>query len=226
MKGDSVDSAMGTQQQEPGSSSASLSMSDILALPDEQRRIANWLMRRKGSTLSDVAQHLGEDEATAKSTLDNLVEQGIVQQAAVEGESRYSVKLGAKRTGHLSDKLYQTLTPDKPITSSISPSGDVSVPVGSTFELRVTVVNHGNQSALINIYIDQVSGILREWCISPSEHLALEPEHSSEVVFQIQIPVEAQLGSYDYKLVVDGSAQYPEDSPILHQARLQLIALD
>lgn len=226
MKGDSVDSAMGTQQQEPDNSSASLSMSDILALPDEQRRIVNWLMRHKGSTLSAVAQYLGEDEATAKSTLDNLVEQGIVQETVVEGESHYSVKLGAKRGGHLSDKLYQSLAPDKPITSSINPSGDVSVPVGSTFELKVTVANNGNHGASIHIYIDQVSGILREWCISSSEHLALEPGHSSEVLFQMQVPVEAQLGSYDYKLVVDGSAQYPEDSPLLHQARLQVIAPD
>lgn len=226
MKGDHVNSAMGTQQQEPGNSSASLSMTDILALPDEQRRIANWLMRHKNSTLSDVAQHLNEDEATTKSTLDKLVEQGIVQEAAVEGESHYWVKLGAKRGGHLSDKVYQTLAPDKPLTTSINPSGDVNVPVGSTFKLKVTVANNGNHSALINIYIDEVSGILREWCICPSEHLALDPGHSSEVVFQMQVPVEAQLGSYDYKLVVDASAQYPEDSPLLHQARLQLIAPD
>lgn len=226
MKGDRVDSAMGTQQQEPGNSSASLSMTDILALPDEQRRIANWLMRHKGSTLSDIAQHLNEDEATTKSTLGTLVEQGIVQEAAVEGESRYSVKLGAKRAGHLSDKLYQSLAPDKPITTSINPLGDVAVPVGSTVELKVSVANHGNQNAGIDIYIDDVSGILREWCISSSEHLALEPGHSSEVVFQMQVPAEAPLGSYDYKLVVDGSAQYPEDSPLVHQARLQLIAPD
>lgn len=226
MKGDRVDSIMGTHQQEPGNSSASLSMTDILALPDEQRRIANWLTRHKGSTLSDIAQHLEEDEATTKSTLDTLVEQGIVQEVAVDGEPHYSIKLGTKRAGHLSDKLYQTLAPDKPITTSINPSGDVAVPVGSTFELKVTVTNHGNQTAAINIYIDEVSGILREWWISPSEHLALEPGHSREVVFQMQVPAEAQLGSYDYKLVVDGSAQYPEDSLLVHQVKLQLIAPD
>jgi uncharacterized membrane protein len=109
---------------------------------------------------------------------------------------------------------------------SINPEGDVSVPVGSTFELGITVENNGNQSARIDIYIDKVSGILREWCVSPHERIALGAGQKSELVFQIRVPVEAVPGTYDYTFVVDSQQHYPEDTPLRHQARLQVIAPD
>jgi hypothetical protein len=64
----------------------------------------------------------------------------------------------------------------KPLAVIPNPSGDYAVIAGSTFELCVTVSNKGNQSALIDIYIDEVSQMLRQWCDSPFERLALSPQ--------------------------------------------------
>lgn len=226
MKGDPLNPALGTQHQEPNNTGTGLSMGDILTLPDRQRRIVNWITRHQECTLLEVTENLDEDEATAKSELDTLVQQGFIQETIVADESRYSIKRSTKRTSQLSDKFYQALTPEKPLTTSINPSGDVTVPIGSTFNLGITIENSGNQSALIDIYIDEVSGIVREWCVSPHERLALGKGQKSEVVFQIKVPVEAVPGTYDYILMVDAQQHYPEDTPLRHQARLQVIAPD
>jgi uncharacterized membrane protein len=174
-----------------------------------------------------VAEYLGEDEPTAKSELDALVDQGLVQEIAGAGDSRYCVKLGAKRGTQLPETIIQqALDSDKPISTIINPSGEATVPVGSTFELGVSVYNNGNQNALIDIYIDETSGILRDWCVSSHERLALGPGQNSELAFQIKVPLEALPGTYDYTLVIDASQHYPEDTPLLHQATLQLISPD
>lgn len=112
---------------------------------------------------------------------------------------------------------------DKPLTIITNPAGDYAIAAGETFELRVTVTNQGNQGALIDIYIDETSTLPRQWCTSPSERLALGTAHSGEVVFRFQVPPQAIPDTYSYLLVVDAPSHYPEDTPIRHEARLQVL---
>jgi hypothetical protein len=98
-----------------------------------------------------------------------------------------------------------------------------SVTPGSTLELYVTVSNQGPQSAVIDLFIDEASQTLRQWCETPRERLALGPQQSSEVVFRFQIPVQAFPGIYDYVLVVDAPQHYPEDTPIQRPRQIQVL---
>ncbi len=123
----------------------------------------------------------------------------------------------------LPERINQALAPGKPLTAIINPSGEFSVRTGSTVELGVTVNNNGDRSALIDIYIDEVSEPVHDWCVSPHERLALGPGQSTEVVFQLHIPVETLPDTYDYTLVVDSPQHYPEDTPILHRGRITAI---
>ena len=111
----------------------------------------------------------------------------------------------------------------KPIALIINPSEDSSACAGEIFELRVTVTNQGNKGAVINIYIDETSGLLRQWCSSASESLALANNCSAEVVFYFAIPINATPENHSYLLVIDAPKHYPEDTPIRHQARLQIL---
>jgi hypothetical protein len=112
---------------------------------------------------------------------------------------------------------------DKPLTIITNPAGDYAITAGETFELRVTVSNQGNQGALIDVYIDETSTLPRQWCTSPSDRLALGTDHSGEVVFRFQVPHQAVPDTYSYLLVVDAPTHYPEDTPIRHEARLQVL---
>lgn len=111
----------------------------------------------------------------------------------------------------------------KSLAPIVNPSGDFAIAAGETFELRVTLVNQGGLGAIIDVYIDETSASVWDWCVDPQERLALSPGQSAEVVFQCPVPPQTAAGTYRYLLVVDAPQHYPEDTPIYHEANLQVL---
>ena len=111
-----------------------------------------------------------------------------------------------------------------PLTAIIAPPGVQSGMPGDTLELHAVVSNqHRNQGAVIDVFFDEASLTLQQWCSSPRERLALGPQQSSEVTFQFQIPFDALPGTYDYTLVVDAPEHFPEDTPIQYPRQLKVV---
>ena len=117
----------------------------------------------------------------------------------------------------------ETIASAQPLAVILNPSESASAFAGEIFELRVTVTNQGNQGAVINIYIDESSGLVRQWCSSPYESLALANNSSAEVAFRFAIPMNATPNAYKYLLVIDSPKHYPEDTPIRHESQLQVL---
>jgi hypothetical protein len=117
----------------------------------------------------------------------------------------------------------QSLTSGKPLAVILSASGKDAITPGSTFTLSATVGNKGKQSALIEVYIEEISPGLLQWCSSAQEHLALGPDQTEEVVFQFTVPFDALPGTYSYIVVVDAHEHYPEDTPIRYQQYLHVL---
>ncbi|MGI0496640.1 COG1470 family protein [Limnospira platensis] len=111
----------------------------------------------------------------------------------------------------------------KSLTLIANPSGDFAITAGETFELHITLVNQGHLGAIIDVYIDETSTSVWEWCAIPHQRLALSPQQSAEVVFECPVPPQATPGIYNYFLVVDAPLHYPEDTPIHHNANLQVL---
>ncbi|MBE7385039.1 MAG: hypothetical protein F6J95_026960 [Leptolyngbya sp. SIO1E4] len=100
-----------------------------------------------------------------------------------------------------------------PLSVILTSSGmDVATP-GSRFELGVTVHNVGDRSAIVYIFIEERSPLLRQWCHSMQERLALAPDQSGEITLQIEIPATALPEILEYDLVVDGSDSYRDFPP-------------
>ena len=100
-----------------------------------------------------------------------------------------------------------------PLSVILTSSGmDVVLP-GSHLELGVTVHNVGDRSALIYVFIEERTPKLRQWCGSMQERLALAPDQSGEVTFQIQVPTSALPEILEYDLIVDGSDSYQDFPP-------------
>lgn len=117
-------------------------------------------------------------------------------------------------------------TRPSPIALIMNPPGSqVSMP-GEVVELFITVSNQGDQSAVIDVFIDDSSKELRKWCDSPRQRLALDPKQSSEVAFRFSIPAQAFPGTYDYVIVIDAPLHYPEDTPMQRPRQLQLLPRD
>ncbi|MGI0487850.1 hypothetical protein ACN4EK_20610, partial [Pantanalinema rosaneae CENA516] len=199
---------------------------NLLMLPDRQQALVNWLMQEQSANLLDIAAHLEQDVEATQSLMQLLVEQGFVQDISSQLISSQADLARQRRSVVIDDDRDPTESVTvKPLAVIISPSGDHSATAGSSFEVSVTVFNRGNHSALIDVFIDETAQTLRQWCLSPSERLALGAGQSSEVVFQFQIPPQVLPAIYTYQVVVDAPDHYPEDTPIQFTKRLQVMPL-
>ncbi|MCX6022375.1 MAG: hypothetical protein NTZ05_11730, partial [Chloroflexi bacterium] len=86
-----------------------LSMADVLALPDTQRQLCNWLIRQGGASLPDLLARFNQDEAATQEALALLVEQAFVQESTVDGVRRYKMRLSARRRQQVPLNIWQAL---------------------------------------------------------------------------------------------------------------------
>ncbi|MCT7954489.1 transcriptional regulator [Laspinema sp. D3] len=110
----------------------------------------------------------------------------------------------------------------RPIGIILNPAGVALVTAGEVLELTATITNQGSVSAIIDVFIAETVPV-HQWFVCPRERLALSAGQASEVVFQVQIPVDAIPGTYDYTLVIDAPQHYPEETPIDQKVRLQVM---
>lgn len=220
----SVDRGISGAEPENSSSATGLAIASVLMLPEAQQQLVTWIVRQGEVTLSEVVAYTDETEVAARSLLNDLVQSGYLQTTEVAGVTRYHrAAFAAKSGSQLAENIWQSLTPGNPLAVIRNPSGEQVVVAGSSFELYVTISNQGNQSAVIDIYIDPVSQPAYQWCLTPRDRLALGAQQSGEVVFQFQVPTQAIPGTYNYCLVVDAPQHYPEDTPIQYSQLLQVL---
>jgi len=99
-------------EQSPSQSQGSetgVHMLDVMSLPDSQRTVVNWVMRKKQATLAEVVEHTGESETVVQTMLEDLVQQGFLQATEVDGQQHYKTRLGSKPKSKLSQKIWDTL---------------------------------------------------------------------------------------------------------------------
>jgi hypothetical protein len=94
---------------------------------------------------------------------------------------------------------------------------------GAQFTLSVTVSNKGKHSALFEVYIEENSPGIRQWCPTSHEHLALGAEQTAEVAFRFDVPQNTLPGIYYYTVVVDAYEHYPEHTPIRSEQYLNVL---
>jgi IclR-like helix-turn-helix domain-containing protein len=88
---------------------AGLSMADILALPDTPRSLVSWMLRQEEASLQQLAAHVGQDEATTRALVAELVGQGFVREMNLKGQHRYHVRLAPKKKRDLPADLWRAL---------------------------------------------------------------------------------------------------------------------
>ncbi|MDX2097705.1 MAG: hypothetical protein SFW36_08000 [Leptolyngbyaceae cyanobacterium bins.59] len=194
---------------------------NLYMLPEEQQDLLNWLASQEATQLADIATYLGQDLASTRLLMQSLITQGFVQEAAGFQMGSGVTSGRPRRSGH--KETDPELSLGRTIAVILSPSGDHSAPAGSSFEVSVTVFNRGNRNALFDVYIDDTAQVVRRWCASPSERLALAAGQSNEVIFRFQVPVQTLPGTYTYQLVVDSPQHYPEETPLQFTKHLQIL---
>ncbi|MGH8000800.1 MAG: hypothetical protein ACREPR_15565, partial [Brasilonema sp.] len=110
-----------------------------------------------------------------------------------------------------------------PLQVIIDPSGVQFGMPGDPVELHVTIINQGEQSAVIDLFLDEGLETLTRSQIFPRESLALDPQQSQEVTFRFDIPIDTLPGTYDYTLVVDSPNHYSQYTPINYPRQIKVL---
>ena len=202
------------------SATEALSMAEVLMLPDAQRQTLAWILEQGTLTFSEIAAGTQRFEAELQLILEDLVRRGFVETIEINQTRHYHSLIATQQD---SFAPAPTAEPGKPLAVILNSAGNDTVTPGSTFELGVTIRNKGKQSAVIDVFIDDLSPTLRQWCRCAQERLALGAKQSAEVVFRFQVPVDALPGTFDYLLIVDAPQHYPEETPIRYSQKLQVL---
>lgn len=110
-----------------------------------------------------------------------------------------------------------------PLKVIINPPGVQSGMPGETIELHVVVMNQGDQNAIIDVFLDETFQLFTRLSVAPCERVALRPQQSIEVSFQVPIPIDTLPGTYDYNLIVDAPQHYPADTPIQFPQQVKVL---
>lgn len=72
-------------------------MFDVLALPEPERRLVNWMLRQGRVGLVEIATFLELEQDAAHTILAPLIAQGFVQEVKSGDEVRFRVRLLQRR---------------------------------------------------------------------------------------------------------------------------------
>ena len=116
----------------------------------------------------------------------------------------------------------ETLPRLKPLNVMLNPANWMEGFPGESVTLHVSLINQGNQGALIDVLISSSAQELLQWCSSPRKRVALEPQQACEVSLSFEIPIKTLPGRYPYTVIVDAPDHYPEATPIHHSGALEV----
>ncbi|MBU1879313.1 MAG: hypothetical protein KJ734_10220 [Chloroflexi bacterium] len=86
-----------------------LGLADLLSRPDAERQLLTWITRQREVSLAQVVAHTGQDEHTARETLNGLLEQGVLREVETTGGPCYRARLAVKQGRQLPQELDQAL---------------------------------------------------------------------------------------------------------------------
>lgn len=204
-----------------------MSIADLFALPESSRQVVLWLVRQGAASAEQIEAALGLDEQTdirLATVLDELVQQGYLKITTTSDPDQPLYYADAELLNRDSSSIVTiNSAPEQPITVILNSSGEDVLTPGAALDLSATITNKGNQSAIIDIFIDDLPPALYAWCESTQERLALSPGQSGEVVFRFQVPIDALPGTHRYWLTVDAPRHYPNYPPLRYAQILQVL---
>jgi ATP-binding cassette subfamily B protein len=89
------------------------SVADVLAIPERERSLVRWLLRRESASLAEIVQLLQVSIEETTQTVDSLVQRGFITETEVDGQLRYRARLAPRRGRHLPAGIWRALESDR-----------------------------------------------------------------------------------------------------------------
>jgi DeoR/GlpR family transcriptional regulator of sugar metabolism len=84
-------------------------MSDVINLPDDQRQIANWIIKQKKVTLAEIIDYTNLAEQIIQENLQILISAGFISEINENGLVFYQTCLSQKPKSQLSQKIWDNI---------------------------------------------------------------------------------------------------------------------
>lgn len=84
-------------------------MLEVLALPEDERRLVQWLLHRGAAGVSEIAAYAGQGEDAVRLVLDALTGAGFLARAEADGEACWHTCLAAKRVRRVSTDIWKRI---------------------------------------------------------------------------------------------------------------------
>jgi amino acid permease len=89
-------------------------MGDILEMPEGERALLQWIMRRGSATLPEVAAHIGQTDADARAVLRAMIRRGALREVVTAEGTSYRPRIARKRESRLSGEIWDALNDEAP----------------------------------------------------------------------------------------------------------------
>ncbi|MGD1941991.1 MAG: toll/interleukin-1 receptor domain-containing protein [Leptolyngbyaceae cyanobacterium] len=89
-----------------------LKVADILMMPPEQQSLVNWLLRHYEAPSQSIAESLHQDLNQVQTSLDGLLDRGLLKTLDKEGTTYYRVKLAPKSGRQMPKDVWKVLDQD------------------------------------------------------------------------------------------------------------------
>jgi hypothetical protein len=113
-----------------------------------------------------------------------------------------------------------------PLKVLLNPPARLAGFPGEQATLHVSLINQGNQGAVIDVFIDSTDQTLLQWGSSINKQVALDPQQACEISLLFHIPLDALPGTYPFTVVVDAPEHYPEETPLHYPCKLEVLVKD
>ncbi|MFN8532566.1 MAG: ATP-binding cassette domain-containing protein [Dehalococcoidia bacterium] len=88
------------------------SVADVLTIPEGERALVRWLLRRESASLAEIVQQMDASIEEASRTVESLVQRGFIIETEVDGQMRYRARLAPRRGRHLPAGIWRALDAD------------------------------------------------------------------------------------------------------------------
>ncbi len=106
---DQANSELPEDRRSPSSGNAQKTMTDLLALPDSERTLMNWLVRRRQASFAELLDRVGGDAETLKGMIERLISAGFLTADGDSGESVFKPNLVSRKTRTLPNQVWDAL---------------------------------------------------------------------------------------------------------------------
>jgi hypothetical protein len=148
-----------------------LHLADLIVLPDAERLLLAWMVRRGAVTLAEVAARTGRAEGDARRLLDALVDEGFARRVEGGDGPRYHSQLAPRRARRLPAALDPGRESNNGAESRDGRARDDAREDGHIAERREPVLAFGETGRILLSVSPAVVGFLiAEWMLSAGEH--------------------------------------------------------